>query len=219
MNGLRVAGKTGTAQKVVDGAYTQIYRASFAGFFPVEDPEVALVVVLDEPQTSGYGGVVAAPIFRRIVERWIGTFPNIASKLDDVDPLLSSDSSFVPRVTALSKTSAVTALLGLGFEVEFDGCDLENDLDIEQIIQSQTPAAGRRIANNETVTLACNDQVITDYRLPNLVGLGLRQALALLDDLDVVPKIEGHGIISRQSLAGGTRITDQNKDQLTLFCQ
>ena len=69
-----IAGKTGTARKVVRGRYGSGYRATFVGFYPAEDPQVTMIVVLDEPRTSIYGGQVAAPIFRRIAERWIATF-------------------------------------------------------------------------------------------------------------------------------------------------
>ncbi|MCY4158578.1 MAG: penicillin-binding transpeptidase domain-containing protein [Bacteroidetes bacterium] len=76
VEGITVAGKTGTARKTVNGQYGDEYRATFVGFYPAEDPQVAMVVVLDEPQTSIYGGRVSAPIFRRIVERWAVTFPD-----------------------------------------------------------------------------------------------------------------------------------------------
>lgn len=69
-----IAGKTGTARKVVRGRYGSGYRATFVGFYPAEDPQVTMIVVLDEPRTSIYGGQVAAPIFKRISERWIATF-------------------------------------------------------------------------------------------------------------------------------------------------
>lgn len=75
VEGLTIAGKTGTARKVVNGAYGSEYRATFVGFYPAEDPQVAMIVILDEPQTSIYGGRVSAPIFKRIAERWIATFP------------------------------------------------------------------------------------------------------------------------------------------------
>jgi cell division protein FtsI (penicillin-binding protein 3) len=72
VEGYRVAGKTGTAQKV-DGAshgYSARKRtASFAGFVPVDNPRLAILVVVDEPQTSSYGGVVAAPAFSAIAQQ------------------------------------------------------------------------------------------------------------------------------------------------------
>jgi len=70
--GYRVAGKTGTAQKIdpKTGAYSSnLSVGSFVGYVPAEDPRLAIVVVIDEPQTEAWGGVVAAPVFRRVAEQ------------------------------------------------------------------------------------------------------------------------------------------------------
>lgn len=64
-----VAGKTGTAQKVENGTYVSKFISSFIGFFPADDPELCISVVLDEPKGAHYGGMTAAPIFKRIGER------------------------------------------------------------------------------------------------------------------------------------------------------
>jgi cell division protein FtsI (penicillin-binding protein 3) len=61
-----VAGKTGTAQKVKDGRYGSGRIASFIGFFPADRPRAVLLVVVDEPTTSSWGGTVAAPVFAEI---------------------------------------------------------------------------------------------------------------------------------------------------------
>jgi len=66
--GLDVAGKTGTAKKVVNGKYSRNYMSSFGGFFPAGDPRVTIYVVIDDPQDIYYGGDVAAPLFREIAE-------------------------------------------------------------------------------------------------------------------------------------------------------
>jgi cell division protein FtsI (penicillin-binding protein 3) len=64
------AGKTGTAQKIVDGKYVRNkHYASFIGFFPADNPELCISVVLDEPRKGTYGGETAAPVFKRIAER------------------------------------------------------------------------------------------------------------------------------------------------------
>jgi len=70
--GFRVAGKTGTAQKVDPrtGAYSSALSiGSFVGFVPAEAPRLAMIVVIDEPQGEAWGGVVAAPVFRRVGEQ------------------------------------------------------------------------------------------------------------------------------------------------------
>ncbi len=72
MAGFRVAGKTGTAQKVDPrtGAYSSTLSiGSFVGFVPADAPRLAMIVVIDEPQGEAWGGVVAAPVFRRVGEQ------------------------------------------------------------------------------------------------------------------------------------------------------
>ena len=68
MNNFTAAGKTGTAQKLeADGTYSHDkFVASFIGFAPVEDPIIAIAVIIDEPHPSYFGGVVAAPVFKNV---------------------------------------------------------------------------------------------------------------------------------------------------------
>ena len=63
-----VAGKTGTAQKVENGQYVHKYVASFIGFFPADNPELCISIVLDDPKEGYYGGQVAGPIFKEIAQ-------------------------------------------------------------------------------------------------------------------------------------------------------
>ncbi|MCY1457404.1 putative peptidoglycan D,D-transpeptidase PenA [compost metagenome] len=69
MQGYRVAGKSGTARKIVDGKYSmQRYRSSYVGFAPVSDPKIVVAVSIDEPTVGGYyGGAIAAPVFSHLV--------------------------------------------------------------------------------------------------------------------------------------------------------
>jgi len=69
IEGIKAAGKTGTAYKVINGTYSHNhYYASFIGFAPVEKPRVAVVVVFDDPRPNHFGGTVAAPVFREVVQ-------------------------------------------------------------------------------------------------------------------------------------------------------
>ncbi|MDZ4242424.1 MAG: penicillin-binding transpeptidase domain-containing protein, partial [Candidatus Omnitrophota bacterium] len=69
IKGVSVAGKTGTAQKVLGGAHSHDkFYATFIGFAPVENPRLAAVVVFDEPHPSYFGGTVAAPVFQEVIE-------------------------------------------------------------------------------------------------------------------------------------------------------
>jgi cell division protein FtsI/penicillin-binding protein 2 len=71
--GWSIAGKTGTAEKFIDGEYsTSKYISNFAGFFPAENPQIVGVIVLNEPRYGmHWGGIGAAPIFRRVIKRII----------------------------------------------------------------------------------------------------------------------------------------------------
>lgn len=70
--GFRVAGKTGTAQKIdprTGGYSSTLFVGSFVGFVPADNPRLAMIVVIDEPQGESWGGTVAAPVFRRVGEQ------------------------------------------------------------------------------------------------------------------------------------------------------
>ncbi len=69
MEGYRAAGKTGTAQKIVNGVYAKgVYLSSFVGFAPLPNPRVTILMLLDEPRKGYYGGDVCAPYFRNIAQ-------------------------------------------------------------------------------------------------------------------------------------------------------
>jgi cell division protein FtsI (penicillin-binding protein 3) len=93
LDGYSACGKTGTAQKInKDGTYAKDrYIASFAGFTPVEDPRLAILVIVDEPQGDYYGGTVAAPVFREIAQSALGYL--------NVPPSMSG-----PKMTVSKKT-------------------------------------------------------------------------------------------------------------------
>jgi cell division protein FtsI (penicillin-binding protein 3) len=82
IDGYTIAGKTGTAAKLVNGRYSKSeYNASFVGFLPSRQPRVTIIAVIDSPHGHGYtGGVVAAPVFKRVAEatlRYLGIPPNV----------------------------------------------------------------------------------------------------------------------------------------------
>ncbi len=67
---VEVGGKTGTSQKLIDGNYSKSqYNASFVGFFPVDNPQVVIYILVNSPVKAKYGSAVAAPIFKKVAER------------------------------------------------------------------------------------------------------------------------------------------------------
>jgi cell division protein FtsI (penicillin-binding protein 3) len=72
--GYSVGGKTGTARKQEGKGYSNKYRSWFVGMAPIGDPRIVVAVMVDEPTTGGYyGGVVAAPVFRDLVQQTLRT--------------------------------------------------------------------------------------------------------------------------------------------------
>jgi cell division protein FtsI/penicillin-binding protein 2 len=80
-----VAGKTGTAQKAGPGGYERKYVSSFIGFFPADDPQICISIVLDEPKEGYYGGQVAGPVFKDVAEQ-AANYLNIKPDVDDKPP-------------------------------------------------------------------------------------------------------------------------------------
>ena len=167
ISGFDVAGKTGTAQKVdpIAGGYSKDKRvASFMGFVPADRPRIAILVVVDEPQTSPYGGVVAAPAFSRMaagILRYLGVFPP-GESMADVEaeavfeeevvveifpaPLAppSPDANPMPDLRGLSVRAALRVLADRGVEVSVTGSGR---------VQSQRPAPGAAIGSAGGVSL------------------------------------------------------------------
>jgi cell division protein FtsI/penicillin-binding protein 2 len=88
-----VAGKTGTAQKAENGGYAPgKYISSFIGFFPADNPEICISVVMDEPKEGYYGGKVCGPVFRDIAERCASylNIPPDASLTTNTPPVLTA---------------------------------------------------------------------------------------------------------------------------------
>jgi len=83
IEGISIAGKTGTAKKVKNGRYVKKYVSSFVGFLPAENPRVTIYVMINEPKGAYYGGEVAAPLFREIASKlmiYLHIFPELDSK-------------------------------------------------------------------------------------------------------------------------------------------
>lgn len=77
IKGVGVAGKTGTAQKVINGIYSHDqFFASFIGFAPADEPRLAAVVVFDDPHPAHFGGTVAAPVFKEVIENTLRYLDN-----------------------------------------------------------------------------------------------------------------------------------------------
>jgi cell division protein FtsI (penicillin-binding protein 3) len=172
VEGYTIAGKTGTAAKIVDGRYSNSeYNASFVGFLPSRKPALTIVVVIDSPHAVGYyGGVVAAPVFRRIAEaslRHLGIPPNIGAfppvlravhegegapveprlvgiKFPVLSPFQELERGVMPELRGLSAREALRLLTQVGATARMVGNGFVNE---------QTPAAGTVLTEGQTTLL------------------------------------------------------------------
>lgn len=147
IDGYRVGGKTGTAQKVKDGVYMSgNYITSFIGFLPADNPKVLVYVAIDNPKgISAYGGTVAAPIAKNILVDAINALDIKKSDggLDKEYQWYETKFYTVPDVVGMSVKDANKALDK--FQVEYSGSG--------NIVKSMSPAAGNRIAVDSVVRL------------------------------------------------------------------
>jgi len=124
IEGVKVAGKTGTAQRLVNGKYSSgSHTGSFVGFFPADNPQFQITVILDDPQGGQfYGGIVAAPIFKRIAERLIGFSGNLNLNEPQFINHLNDPNE---TITAINNLILIPNLVNLKLE---DARDILNDL-------------------------------------------------------------------------------------------
>jgi cell division protein FtsI (penicillin-binding protein 3) len=175
--GLRIAGKTGTAQKAENGRYARgKYRASFVGFFPVDKPQVALIVVLDEPQTSGYGGVVSAPIFSAIARRWVSSDPNIAPNLSKHERSHEDRMLEVPEIKQIPLVAARSLLTASGIRIDAYP-RVHDQFALVSAHVSDHPDSRQSLEPATLVEVVAEDANTVDRTVPDVTGLSCRHAV------------------------------------------
>ena len=147
IDGYRVGGKTGTAQKVNNGVYmTGNYIVSFIGFLPANDPKVVVYMAIDNPKgITQYGGTVSAPVVKNIMEDAIVAL-GIEKQDGGTDKKYQrNDKKYynVEDVVGLTKKEAAGKLKN--FSVQYSGSG-------DKVI-SQSPEAGNRIAEGASIRL------------------------------------------------------------------
>jgi len=204
--GYAVAGKTGTAQKPEHGRYGEKRVASFMGYGPANDPRIAVLVILDEPQTQvKYGGVIAAPVFRAVMQdvfRYMELPPAYAVGT----PQGSAGSSrivTVPEVTGKSRAEAEAELKGAGLLARYEG---DGD-----IVTNQVPKAGSQVAEGTAVIVYFGHEELynldgTEAQVPDVIGKTLKEAALILGARGLGVDPSGRGLVVRQSPAPGTHV-------------
>ncbi|MEX1120675.1 MAG: penicillin-binding transpeptidase domain-containing protein [Balneolales bacterium] len=205
VEGLSIAGKTGTAQKYINGQYRSRYRASFVGLYPTDDPSYVCLILLDEPKTSYYGGYTAGPIFREITKRIIGLDDELQLAPTSPKPVEENYLAHAPSLKGLTFKEAVKLLKSAGLSYTTEGNGL--------FISDQFPVAGETFEKREGMHLSLSEKKSIEKKLisedhniiPDVHGLSMRKALHLLNQAGYDIRIIGSGTIKAQFPEAGAQ--------------
>ncbi len=178
LEGYRAAGKTGTAQKIINGRYSDSkYVASFIGFAPLPQPKITVLVQIDEPKGSHYGGDVSAPFFQKIAQETL------------IHLRIPPDQSLPPKNAAIQVADA-------------DSKDYRPNatpvLPLQSTSENPIPEESPEVIS---VSLGGNLTLLPDFR-----GMAKRTVLDRCMDLGIRLQASGSGIAVYQSPPAGSKI-------------
>ena len=204
--GYRMAGKTGTADKTEEGRDgTNNVWASFAGFAPADDPQVAILVMLDEPQAPvRFGGTIAAPAAQKIMAE---TLPHLGIEPVYTEQEIANMNSVTPAVVGKTVTVACNQIKSQGLEYYVVGNG--------PTVLRQMPESGAAIPKGGQVVLYTDDtSAEKTVKVPDFKGMTLTQAnkAAAAAGVNVlvtglVTGSTGDPTVSEQSVAAGEQIS------------
>ncbi len=196
----KIAGKTGTAQIAKGGAgygnekenKNISYQASFVGYFPADNPKYSCIVVVNAPSNGiYYGNAVAGPIFREIADKVYSTLLDIHSEI---------------KATQLADVKTPEIKNGLRKDIQ----TVCRDLNISANTNSSSAEYVNVVMQKDSSTAITDNnlnQSLTNQMMPNVVGMGLKDALYLLENAGLKVKVVGSGTIKKQSLKSGQKFS------------
>ncbi len=202
--GYRVAGKTGTTENIQRQNETgeDVYVTSFVAFAPADNPQIAVLVLMDEPTVGNIsGGLNTAPIVRRFLEE---ALPYL-----DIDPIYteaeqSAKSVVMPDLTGMTFSDAEAALKKLGLTCASQGSDAK--------VTDQIPAANATVAGNTKAVLYLGGaKPEKQLAVPDLTGKSLSQARTTLQNMGLYIRVaggvsEGTQTVTKQDIAADTQV-------------
>ena len=178
---LSAGGKTGTAQQLIEGSYSSTqYNSSFIGFFPAENPEAVCLILINSPKIGKYGGLVAAPVFKKVAERIIKSYP---------DQFRINRSIPSTKITGGENESSRGGMV----KVSEDDLGNTNPSSIKTSVKENN-------YQDEIPEIKSSDV------MPDLTNYNLRNAILVLSKLGIGFKINGSGRIISQSIQPGQKI-------------
>ncbi len=183
----KIAGKTGTAQ-IAQGksGYAKVYQASFVGYFPADKPRYSCIVVINGPSKGVYyGGSVAGPVFKELAEKVHALTLEKEDAQDENEGWLTSP-TFSPKGFQEDFTTVYDA-------IDIDYAGIRDEIWVDATLKRDSV-----LFNREDVKASF---------VPDVRGMGLRDALYLLENRGLKVRFEGKGKVVWQSIRAGTPIT------------
>lgn len=226
IDNIKIAGKTGTSQKMVEGSYSKSqYTSSFIGYFPAENPQIVVAVIIDAPGAGEYyGGKVSAPIFKKIAERIIDltglheySQPDFmasnvvqAGNMHQVEEIDSQDNL---NLTDFDISDAVKLLNEKGIPYEIEGAR-KNAVVINQNFFTDEKGIKkiRLVTGGSSVENKSPKE--SGIKMPDLRGMSLRRCIKIISSLGIDYKINGCGKVASQVPEAGTLFS---KNQLIVI--
>lgn len=197
--GYRIAGKTGTSEKIPRG--NQKYIASFLGFAPADNPKVACLVILDQPEIgmTYYGGMIAAPVVKNILEETL-QYLSVEPQYNQEEKKYAEIE--VPDISGKTSEEASRILSEAGFRIRVKSSG--------GMVVDQIPKAHTKLAENSTI-VAYMEGTKADRTVvvPDVIGMGASDASATIINEGLNARIKGvsgsgYAVCSGQSPAAGT---------------
>ncbi len=195
VDGWNVGGKTGTAQIYKDGRIEKnLHIGSFVGFAPVEDPKVAVLVIVDEAQVKpDYGGTTAAPFASQILSEIL---PMLGVPKTDTGERAQVT---MPEVTGMNVADAKAILRELGIDAVTDGAN--------PFVTGQLPPAGTKVTEGFCAMLYVTGETAPtaqEYtQVPNVLNMSMRNAARAIREAGLTMRAQGEGLATAQSPAAG----------------
>lgn len=209
IEGYHIGGKTGTAQKVVNGVYgAGKYISSFVGMAPVDDPKVTIMVTIDEPSNGVYyAAQVAVPPAKTL---FTDIFNYLDSKFASENLGQITRDVVIPEIRGMKIADAKKALKDAKLDFNIDG-------EGESVINI-TPYPGYSVKEGSKINLYTSSDATYNNNvvMPDVRGYSKEDATSLLNNLGIVASFEGSGMVSEQDISQGEVITKGTTVKLTL---
>ncbi|MCC7158544.1 MAG: transpeptidase family protein, partial [Ignavibacteria bacterium] len=208
IDNIKIAGKTGTSQKIVEGKYSKSkYTSSFIGYFPAEDPQIVVAVIIDAPGAGEYyGGKVSAPIFKKIAERIINltglheySAPENEANYVMAGNNLQNDLLDPNNINLVNFdiTDAVKFLKENEIPYEIEGAKKNALVNSQQFVKDENGNNIMRLTTSAGVN-EIELQKDNPAKMPDLKGMSLRKCIFTLSTMGFDYKVTGTGKVTGQ---------------------